>query len=145
MATNKFLYILNSFFGNFYGLKQVKIAFAKYKVCLSFNIRKIRLVVANKVHRLTTSNTPNRHFTLLVRKYSTIISNRPKWTKNSLNLFINLVSIGNFANTSYKHLRTKFRSLLNFVVNFIVNFELIKNPGAKSYTRNRVTSSVCLL
>ena len=143
---DKLFYILNIFFGNINGLKQVKLAFLVNQISFAFNVRQVVSVMANKRYFNPTSDYPKRNNIIrLVSHNPTIITNASKWSKFSFGFLIQFVAISNFCNTSYKNLTTKFKSSLVFMVNFVMQFKIIENTLLPRHIRNGITNSISFL
>src|SRR5690606_2178686 len=142
-----FLNIFNIFFGYFTGLKQIKFSFPVNQICFAFNIGKIFFGIRDKRHFQPAVNRPDRtnSFIKVVGKYSGIVSNRTKFLKNSLFLFIEFVRISTFRYATDNHLGRKIKGRFDRVIFSSMQFELIKNFIFKSIFRKFIASCVCFL
>src|SRR5450631_1799382 len=143
ITSYKFFHIFNIFFRHFYGLEYIKLSFFKYKISLSFYIRKVFSIMANKLNFQSAADRPNRDYLLgWVSKYTAIIRNRTRWLKYSFCFLIKFISISHFRNTTYQYLRTKIRTAFYFMIDLFVNFELIKYFQIRCNFRNNITSGI---
>lgn len=141
--TDKTFNIVNILFGNINGLKQIKLTFFVNQISLALNVRQIRRIMANKVNLLPSTDTPQGNDVIrLVSHNPSIISNAPKWSKNTFSFLIKFVSICNFCNRANQHLRRKFKCRLVDVVNFVMEFEIVKDTFSPSDIRNSVADRI---
>lgn len=146
VATNKFLNILNIFFGNINGLKKVKLAFFINQISFPFDVRNIVRIMANKVNFLSATDTPQgNNIVSFISHYPTIISNATKWSKSAFGFLIQLISIGNFGYLPNKHLGRKVKRSFVRMICAMVQFKIIENLLLPSNVRNGITNSVGFL
>ena len=142
IATDKFLNILNIIFRNLAGLKQVKFAFLKDKIGLSFNVGDVCGVVTNVMNLKPSPDRPYRSNIAFVTENPAVIRNAAQRLKGSFCFPVQFVSIADFRYATHNDLCRKIESTLNRVVAFRVNLELVKYPLAKSSVRNSITGCI---
>lgn len=144
--TYKGFYISNIFFGDFNGLKQVKLPLLVNQIRFPFYVRKVVSVMANKRDFNSAANSPKRNNIIrLVGHYPTVVTNASKWSKFSFSFPIKFVRICNFCNTTYKNLRRKSERSLVAMIYFVMQFKVIENTFFPSHIRYGITNSISFL
>lgn len=142
--TDKFLDVINVFFGNINGLEKIEFAFFVNQISFSFNVWHISRIVANKLNLLATTNTPQGNDIIrLVSHNMTVVSNTSERLKISLSFLVKFVGIGNFCNSTYQALRRESKCRLVRVVNFVMEFKIVKYTFRPSNFGNSVADIVC--
>ena len=119
-----------------FAVNQINFAFQKrQKFSLMFT--------ANKRNCLPSVQSPKRNFIAAFESQNAaVVSNRTVLSKFGLLLFLNLVTVGNFANRSNGHLGTKLKFRLSFLIDNFVNVELFENLIIESLFANPITRFV---
>lgn len=145
ITTDKLFNIFHVFLGNFYRLKKVKLASLENKIGFTLDIWKVISVMTNESNLLPLVNSPDRSNIFMIRKYTAIIAYTSKFIENTLFLPVNLVCVGNLANTANNYLSGKFKLVSNVIITQVMKFKLIKNSILPCDFRNKVTSRISLL
>jgi hypothetical protein len=123
----KFLNVLDILFRHFNGLEKIKLALLCHKISLAFDVRKILQVMADKRKLQPSINRPQGSRIPFIGKDAGIVSNRAERPERSLYFPVQLISIGNLADTANKHLRGKAGTFLQFVVGKMMKLKLVEN------------------
>lgn len=143
--TDELLYILNVFFGNFYGLEKIEFTLFVNQISLAFNVWQVIGIVANKLNLLATTNAPQGNDAVgLIGHYPAIISNTTKWFKRAFCFLVKLVGICHFADAAHKHLRGEVERGFKSVITEVVYFELIENFVLPRNIGNGIANSISL-
>ncbi len=125
--TYKFLNIFNIFIRDLNGLHNKKLSLFVHQIGLSFDVRKIIAVMANKWNLLTATNTPDRNnITWLIAKNPAIIRDGPQWSEGPFGFLVNFISIRHFGDTANKYLGRKLRGFFKLVIAPVMDLVLIK-------------------
>lgn len=114
-------------FGYVDSLIEEELAFLEYKVCLSLDIRDVFFVVTDEGNLLTLSDCPDRSFVLLVGQDSGIVTDAAMSSELSLLLMVELVRIGNLADTADNHLSREIELLTHIVITKVMYLELTES------------------
>jgi hypothetical protein len=142
--TDEFLYILNVFFGNFYGLEKIEFTLFVNQISLAFNVWQVLWIVANKRNVQSSADSPDRYGEIFVSEYPAVIGNCAKLTKGTFFFLIQLISICHFADAAHKHLRGEVERGFKSVITEVVYFELIENFVLPRNIGNGIANSISL-
>jgi hypothetical protein len=136
--------VFNSFLGNLYGLKKKELTILGNEVGLTFDVGKPVRTMTDKGDTFEAAvNSPDGDCGWGVTKDSSVISNSTKRLKDSFNLLIQFIRVGNLADTAYYHLSRKLKLIFNLMISFVMEFELIKYLLIPRCIGNFITNIVC--
>ena len=145
VKSDKFLYVVNVIFGNFHRLKKEKLPFLVDKVCLSFDVRKIVGVVADKRNVLSLAHGPNGNGFPGIGKYAAVIGYASVLLKTAFTFPVKFVYVRNLADTTYNHLFGKVKLVTDFIVAKFMYVELFENLISPSRIGYTVARAIILL
>ena len=132
-------------FGYINSLIQEELAFLEYKVGFSLEVWDICFVVADERNLLATANCPYGSFLSFIGKDSCIVADAAVSSELPFLFLVQLIRIGNFADTSDNHLCGEIELLANVVITKMMDFVLAESLVLPSYIGNVGTSLVCFL
>lgn len=136
VKTNESFRILDFGFGNVDSLIEKEVAFLECKVCFSLDVRNVFFVVTDKRNLLAFPDGPDGCLGCLVGQDSGIITDASVSSELTLLLVVELVRIGNLADTADNHLGGKVESLTYVVITKVMYFELAESLVLPSGIRN---------
>ena len=143
---NKFFHVINVFFSDIYSLKKIKLSLFINQISLAFDVRKVCLIMANKINLLPSSDAPQRNrISLPIRHYSTVVGNAAEWFKNAFRSLVRLIGIGNLSNLAYHHLGRYIIRGHKAMINLVMQFKRIEYPSFPGNIRNSITHLISLL
>jgi len=140
---DKLFHVLDVFIGNIDGLKKIKLSLFVDQIRLSFDVREIFRVMANKRHLQSPAEGPDRYEGSGVGQNPAVVSDGTERPEAALGFPVQFIRIRYSAYAAYKHLCGKVIRGLEIVITKTVNFELIENFMLPCDFRDRIANGVC--